>query len=271
MVKTSDYGFFEIHDVKPGIPYHLTISAIGFAHWESPTIILTPGQHETLDVSKLRIDEVQTAITVTPENSDEIAIEQVKIEEKQRGLGVIPNFFEAYGANPAPLTARLKFSLAFKVARDPGTAVGVAMLAGSAQARNSAPNYVQGLKGYGERFGANYTNQFTDLMIGGAILPSLLHQDPRYFYQGTGSKKSRALHAISSLIVAKGDNGRWQPNYSSFGGDVASAAISNIYYPRSNRGLGLVLQNFAIDSAVHLGVRLLQEFAFRPSEGTSVR
>ena len=33
-------------------------------------------------------------------------------------------------------------------------------------------------------------------MIGGAILPSLLHQDPRYFYQGSGTKKSRALHAL---------------------------------------------------------------------------
>jgi hypothetical protein len=81
-------------------------------------------------------------------------------------------------------------------------------------------------------------------MIGGAILPSLLHQDPRYFYQGTGTKKSRALHALSNSFVCKGDNGRRQPNYSSIGGDLASAAISNAYYPASNRGVGLHLREF---------------------------
>jgi hypothetical protein len=268
-VVTNDNGFFEIRDVQPGIPYRVTITAQGFAPWESPVVILKPGQHEILDVGKLRIGEVQTAITVTPGSSDEIAIQEVKVEETQRGFGIIPNFFAAYGPDPAPLTARLKFSLAFRVVRDPFTAFGVAILAGAGQAEGS-PNYVQGLRGYGERFGANYANQATDLMFGGAILPSLLHQDPRYFYQGTGSVKSRALHAISSLIITKGDNGRWQPNYSSFGGDLASASISNLYYPASNRGAGLVFQNFAVDTAVHLGVRLLQEFLFHPTRGTVV-
>src|SRR4029077_701933 len=103
-------------------------------------------------------------------------------------------------------------------------------------------------------------------MIGGAILPSLLHQDPRYFYQGTGTKKSRGLHAISALIIIKGDNGHWQLNYSNLGGDLASAAISNGYYPESKRGAGLVFQNFAITTATHICVRLLQEFVFRPSK-----
>jgi hypothetical protein len=269
-VTTNGDGLFEIPSLQPGISYHVTISAQGFAPWESPTIILKPGQRETLSVDKLKIAEVTTSVTVTPESSDEIALQEVKIEEKQRGLGVIPNFFEAYGPHPAPLTARLKFNLAFRVVRDPFTAVGVAILAGGGQVEGS-PNYGRGITGYGERFGANYANQFTDLMIGGAILPSLLRQDPRYFYQGTGTKKSRVLHAIASLVITKGDSGLWQPNYSSLGGDLASAAISNIYYPRSNRGVGLVFQNFAIDSAVHLGVRLLQEFAFRPTKGTAVQ
>jgi hypothetical protein len=267
-VTTNDDGLFEIRGLAPGIPYHVTIGAKGFELWESPTIILMPGQRDTLNIDKLKIAEVTTSVTVTPESSDEIATQEVKIEEKQRGLGVIPNFFEAYGPHPAPLTVRLKFNLAFRVVRDPFTAVGVAILAAGGQVEGS-PNYGSGIKGYGERFGANYANQFTDLMIGGAILPSLLRQDPRYFYQGTGTKKSRVFHAISSLVVTKGDSGLWQPNYSSLGGDLASAAISNIYYPRSNRGVGLVFENFAIDSAVHLGVRLLQEFAFRPTQGTT--
>src|ERR1700719_3198838 len=84
--------------------------------------------------------------------------------------------------------------------------------------------YVEGMKGYGQRFGSVYTNGLTDIMVGGAILPSILHQDPRYFYQGTGTTKSRLLHALSSPIIAHGNNGRLQPNYSSLGGYLASGA-----------------------------------------------
>jgi hypothetical protein len=160
----------------------------------------------------------------------EIPTEQVKVEEKQRGFGIIPNFFEVFDPHPAPLTSKLKYSLAFKFARDPFTKVGVGLLAGIGQVAGSL-KYVGGMKGHAERLGANYTNDFTDIMIGGAFLPSLLRQDPRYYYQGRGTKKSRALHAISNLIIAKGDNGHLQPNYSSLGGDLASAGISNVYYP----------------------------------------
>jgi hypothetical protein len=268
-VMTNDAGVFEIHDVEPGIPYQVTISVTGFANWESPVIVLKPGQRKVLDVNKLRIEEVHTTVTVTPESSNEMAIQQVKIEEKQRGFGIIPNFFAVYDPNPAPLNAKLKFDLAFRAIRDPFTAVGVAAIAGTGQAAGH-PAYVQSAKGYGERFGAIYANQFTTIMIGGALLPSLLRQDPRYFYQGSGTKKSRALHALSSLLIARGDNGRTEPNFSSLGGDLASAATSNMYYPEPNQDARVVLENFAINSAVHACVRLLQEFVFRPTKGTVV-
>ena len=100
-------------------------------------------------------------------------------------------------------------------------------------------------------------------MIGGAILPSLLHQDPRYFYQGTGTTTSRIFHALSHAFVCYGDNGRLQPNYSSLGGDLAAAALSNAYYPSSNRGAGLVLGDFAIGAAERALTGLAQEFLFR--------
>jgi hypothetical protein len=110
----------------------------------------------------------------------------------------------------------MKFKLALKVSTDPVTAAGTLLVAAARQAGNSL-NYGQGWGAYGQRFGATAADGLSDIMIGGAILPSLLHQDPRYFYQGTGTTSSRIRHAVFSPFVAKGDNGKWQPNYSSLG------------------------------------------------------
>jgi hypothetical protein len=257
-VVTSENGFFEFHDAKPGIPYQIGISAKDFADWTSPTITLEPGQFKILADIRLRIETQSTTVQVT-HDSVEVATEQFKVLEHQRILGIVPNFYVSYESNAEPLTTKRKFALALKVATDPVTAVGIAFYSGVQQAGN-VPNYQQGAIGYGERFGANAADGFTDIMIGGAILPSLLHQDPRYFYQGTGTTGSRIRHAMFSPFVAKGDNGKCQPNYSSLGGDLASSALSNLYYPESNRGVGLVFGNFAIGTAQRIAASLAQEF-----------
>jgi hypothetical protein len=119
------------------------------------------------------------------------------------------------------------------------------------------------MKGYAERFGQAYADGLTDIMFGGAILPSLLRQDPRYYYQGTGSIKSRTLHALSNPFICKGDNGRLQPNYSSIGGDLASSALSNLYYPKADRGVGPTFQSLLFDTAERAGASLFQEFVIR--------
>ena len=229
-VVTNDQGFFEFHGVKSGTPYYININAKDLSDWTSPVVTVEPGQFKILTDIQLRIPMSRTTVVVT-QTSEEVATEQVK----------------------------LKFRLALKVATDPITAVGIAILSGAQQAGDT-PNYGQGGQGFAKRFGANAADGFTDIMIGGAILPSLLHQDPRYFYQGTGTNKSRTRHAVLNPFVCKGDNGKWQPNYSSLGGDLASSAISNAYYPRSNRGAGLVLGNFAIDTAERVASSLAQEF-----------
>ncbi len=259
-VVSNNNGFFEFSDLDPET-YHVNINAQGFASWTSPDVTLQPGQYIILTVSKLRIAQAVTTVTVGY-SAEEIATEQVKIEEHQRIFGLVPNFYVSYEANAAPLTTKLKFQLASKVAFDPVTFMGVAIVAAAGQAGDH-PNYPQGWKGYGERYGAAYANGFTDIMIGGAILPSLLHQDPRYFYQGKGTNKSRALHALTSPFVCRGDNGRPQPNYSTIGGDLASAAISNAYYPESNRGVGLFLGNFLIGTGQRAASNLVQEFVLR--------
>ena len=262
-VVSNDNGFFEFKDVEPGT-YQVTVSAQGFANWTSPAVILKPSQYEILTGSKLHIATALTTITVaSPVASvEEIAAEQVKVEEQQRIFGVFPNFYVVYNHNTAPLTTKLKFKLATKVLVDPVTIIGVAGFAGINQASDN-PNYGQGAKGYAERFGAGYADGAIDIMVGGAILPSLLHQDPRYFYQGTGTNKSRALHALSSPFICRGDNGRLQPNYSTLGGDLTTAAIANAYYPASNRGVGLFLGNFFIATGQRALANLAQEFILR--------
>lgn len=257
-VETPENGFFEFDAVKPGIPYRVGVSATGFAEWTSAPITLNPGEFKLLDTVQLRIAPEHTTVEVTAK-PDEVAAEQLKLQEKQRVLGIVPNFYVSYDSDAAPLTARLKFALALKVSYDPVTIAGIALVAGAKQAADT-PDYGQGAQGYAKRFGAIAADGFTDIMIGGAILPSLLHQDPRYFYQGTGTTKSRIRHAMLSPFISRNDNGKSGPNYSSLGGDLASSAIANTYYPGSNRGAGLVFQNFAIGTAERVGASLAQEF-----------
>ena len=257
-VATSDAGFFEFHNVTPGVPYRILVSAKDFADWKSDTITLEPGQFKIVAGIRLRIETERTAVQVTYDPI-QVATEQLKSEEKQRVFGVIPNFYVSYDPNAEPLTAKMKFKLALKVSTDPVTAAGVFFVASAKQAGDS-PKYGQGWGAYGERLGATTADGFSDIMIGGAILPSLLHQDPRYFYRGSGTTGSRIRHAVLSPFVARADNGSWQPNYSSLGGDLASSALANLYYPQSNRGAGLVFGNFAIGTAERIGASLAQEF-----------
>ena len=255
---TPENGYFEFHNLRPGVPYEISVSAKDFADWASPPITLEPGQFKIVTSIQLRIQAERTTVDVHYDPV-EVATEQLKVEEQQRVFGIIPNFYVSYEKDPVPLTAKMKFELALKVSTDPVTAAGVFAVAGFRQAGNS-PKYGQGWGPYGERIGATAADGFTDIMIGGAILSSLLHQDPRYFYQGTGTTSSRVRHAMFSPFIAKSDNGKWQPNYSSLGGDLASSGLSNIYYPRANRGAGLVFGNFGIGTAERIGASLAQEF-----------
>jgi hypothetical protein len=257
-IVTPENGMFEFHDVTPGIPYQLSISAKDFADWTSTAITLNPDQFKIVSGIQLRIATERTTVDVHYDPV-EVATEQFKAEEKQRVFGVIPNFYVSYENNPAPLTKKMKFALALKVSRDPVTAAGVFLVASAKQAGNT-PDYGQGWGAYGKRFGAVTADGFADIMIGGALLPSLLHQDPRYFYQGSGPASSRFRHAVFSTFISRTDTGESQPNYSSLGGVLASSSLANLYYPRSNRGAGLVFGNFAIGIAERIGANVAQEF-----------
>lgn len=257
----NDNGFFAFADVMPGSGYRLTIKAKGFADWVSPAMVLSPGQVEIVPDIKMVLEGGQESVTVYS-SPDELATEQVKIEEQQRVFGIIPNFYVAYDPSAPPLTAKLKFKLALRVSVDPITLAGAFFIAGVNQGVR-IPDYKLGSAGYGERVGASEADGFTDIFFGGAVLPALLHQDPRYFYQGTGSNRSRLRHALAAPFVCRGDNGRTEPNYSTVGGDVISAGLSNLYYPQADRTWTVFGENVMISTLERTASTITQEFVLR--------
>jgi hypothetical protein len=257
-VITKEDGAFVVEQAPAGIAYQVTVTAEGFADWNS-SITVEPGQNKTLPEIKLRILAVQRAVTVSY-SSKEVATQQVKAEEQQRVLRVIPNIYVVYEPHPEPLTTSMKFHLAYKSLTNPFFFARTAAWAGVAQARNDPSEWNQGAKGYSKRLGAGFADAVTGSLISNAILPSLLHQDPRYFYQGSGTKKSRALHAMLAPVICKGDNGAWQPNYSQWGGSLIGYSISTAYYPASSRTATHVFQTFGIDMGLHVVGSLAQEF-----------
>ncbi|HEY7212439.1 MAG TPA: hypothetical protein VH477_19340 [Bryobacteraceae bacterium] len=173
---------------------------------------------------------------------EQIAAEQIKQQERQRILGVIPIFNVSNIPDAVPMTPRQKFRLAMRSALDPATFFIAGADAGISQWQNDFSGYGQGAQGYFKRWGASYADTFDSALLGNAVFPSLLHQDPRYFRKGTGSFGSRLWYAVLTTVRTKGDNGRWQPNYSNILGNIAAGGVANLYYPSTDRGVGLTFE-----------------------------
>jgi Carboxypeptidase regulatory-like domain len=260
-VLSGDNGQFSFAHVAPG-PFQLTITSAGFEA-QPAAGVLRSGETYIVPPIVLAVATALTEVRVGL-SPFEVAQEQVQDEEKQRVLGFIPNFYVSYAPHPAPLTSKQKFALAWKTTVDPVSFGLIGVIAGIQQAQNAFSGYGQGAEGYGKRYGASYANFVSGTFIGSAILPSLLKQDPRYFYKGSGSKRSRILYALANSVICKGDNGNWQPNYSSILGNLAAGAISNLYYPAKDRdGVGLTFEGGAIGIGATAGANLIQEFFIR--------
>jgi hypothetical protein len=254
-------GQFSFPNIAPG-PFQLIVTAEGFAT-QTFSGILGSGDNYIVPQTALVIagDSAEVRVELS---QTEVAEEEIKVEEKQRVLRVIPNFYVSYIPNAVPLTSKQKFKLAWKTTVDPFTFVLSGIIAGVEQAQNDFSGYGQGAQGYAKRYGAAYADGVTGTFIGSAILPSLLKQDPRYFYKGTGSKRSRILYAIANAVICKGDNGHWQANYSSILGGLAAGGISNLYYPAQNRnGAELTFETALIGTGASAAANLFQEFIVR--------
>lgn len=260
-VESGTNGQFTFIGLRPDV-YRLTATAPGMNTFTSPQISLHTGETRILPPMSLSVFGGTTSVTVSG-NKEQLSEEQVQIARQQRVVGVIPNFYSTYDWNAPPMLAKQKFQLGLRSIFDPVAMLSVAGLAGAEQYQNVFPAYGSGIEGYGKRYGAAFATHASGILLGRAVYPAIFHQDPRYFYRGKGSIKSRAMYAISSAVIARGDDGRLQPNYSRVLGNFSAAALSNLYYPPADRGASLVLLNGLAGTGADAVANLIREFLLK--------
>jgi hypothetical protein len=258
---TDRAGSFRFSAVEPGT-YKVAVAAPGFAVWTLPSVAVGPDDHRPMLSAVLQVAAASSSVNVTlPQH--ELAAEQLKAQEKQRLLGIFPDFFVSYVPNAAPLTAAQKFQLGWKTITDPVVFITTGISAGIQQWRNIYPEFGQGTEGYATRYGAQYADRVSGIIIGHVVMQSIFHQDPRYFYKGTGSFGSRALYAIGTAFVRKGDNGHWQPDYSDVLGGAAADELSSLYYPATSRPRRRLVDNVMLGFGGRAANNLIHEFVLR--------
>ncbi|WP_161570991.1 carboxypeptidase-like regulatory domain-containing protein [Granulicella sibirica] len=258
---SNEKGEFVFEHLPAG-SFRVAVRSKGMETFASNDIVLPAGRRFELPLIELPFAPTNTEVQVVV-TEEAIAQEQMKAEEKQRILGILPNFYTSYIWNAAPLRPKQKFELSLKSVTDPVAIAAVAVSAGIEQANNTFPGYGQGAEGYAKRFGAGYADRTIGRLLSSAVFPSIFRQDPRYFYRGTGSIKSRALYAIGSALICKGDNGELQPNYSHVLGNFAAAGISNLYRAQEDRTASLTIRNGFILTAGNAATNLIREFISR--------
>lgn len=258
---TDDQGRFDLSGLPPG-PFVLTVLSDGITVGSAKGT-LDSGQTLALAAITMHVAATSSEVNVTA-TEHEIAEAEVKQEEQQRVVAIVPNYFVTYSPNPAPLSAKQKFNLGWHVVIDPTTFAFAAASAGIEQWNHTIAGYGAGPQGYGKRYGAALALSTSSTVFRGSLFPALFRQDPRYYYKGTGTVWSRTKYALATAVICKGDNGKWQANYSGILGDLSAGALSNAYYPAGSRhGAGLTFEDGLLSTAgVGIG-HLFQEFVFR--------
>ncbi len=256
--RTVTGGEFVFNALPQG-EFSLQVTAAGFASFTSGSIRITDNQAYIAPTISLSIGASTSEVEVRA-NDPKIADAQIKAAEKQRVLGFVPNFYTSYVYDAVPLTSKQKYTFALRETLDPSRFIATAIGAGIEQANDSFKGYGYGAAGYGKRYAALYGDGLFSDILSHAVFPALLKQDPRYFYQGSGSFKSRFVHAVSFAVLIRSDSGRTVPNYSYLLGDLTAGSLSNLYYPHADRGAGLVFTNTAIGIAGRAAAALVNEF-----------
>ena len=184
-----------------------------------------------------------------------------KADEEQRMFKVLPNYKTV--SNPSvpvnSITVKDKFRLVGHYF-DPFTFAYLLGIAGIEQATDVKPGYGQGLKGYGKRYGADFTDGFTNELFVTGVFPAMLHHDPRYIRKGEGSPWGRTGYALSRILITRTDVGGTAFNVSEFAGNIASGAISTAYYPRDERNVSGIFTRTSVQLGYDSLFNVLKEF-----------
>ena len=188
--------------------------------------------------------------------------DQTQNTSKDRLFFALPNFLTIEnGRQTQPLTPGQKFKAVARGAFDYTQIPWYAAIAGIGQARNDEPDFGQGWEGYGKRFGSAVADGTIENFMAGAILPSLLHQDPRYYQMGQGGFWHRATYAATRVLITRSDSGHKEFNFSEIFGSALSAGISSYsYHPRSDRNISETAEVWGAQVGYDTITIMLKEF-----------
>lgn len=182
-------------------------------------------------------------------------------KKNDRMFFVMPNYLTVRNeAQVPPLSWRGKFAITASGAFDPYEFFTAGIVAGIRQAENAYPAFGQGAAGYGKRYGTAFADQVDANMMVGAVFPSILRTDPRYYQMGTGTFFDRFMYAISRIFVTRKDSGGNTFNLSEPLGNGIAIGISNLYYPAANRSLSSNINGWGLQMAIDGLGNELKEF-----------
>lgn len=181
--------------------------------------------------------------------------------EDKRVFGVLPNYRTAESAVPfQPISTKQKFTIATKDSFDYPVLLTTAFFAGLSQLQgNENQVYGQGAKGFAHRYGISYIDQVVGNYFPEAIVPSLFHEDPRYFRKGEGSINGRAFYALSRIFVCKTDAGNTAFNANEFVGNGLASLTVLAYHPQE-RTAGDALSQMLTYLATDAAGQVMKEF-----------
>jgi hypothetical protein len=184
-----------------------------------------------------------------------------KKNKDDRMFYVMPNYLTVEGQSQVPpISWKEKFAITAKGTFDPYEFGIVGVVAGIRQGENAYPGFGQGASGYAKRYGAAFADQVDGNLMVGGVFPTILRTDPRYFRLGKGRLGHRFGYAISRVLVARKDSGRNMFNIPEFAGNTIAIAISNVYYPASDRSFTSSLSGFTVQMGIDAFGNELKEF-----------
>jgi hypothetical protein len=225
-----------------------------------PSSSATPATTPSAGASQSLPDKPQPAAPAKDQKN--VQHEQQTGTSKDRIFWTMPNFLTVEDAdNIPPLSSGQKFKVVGRSLIDPSEFVLIGFVAGLGQASNSDPSYGQGAQGYAKRYGTAYGDNAIENFMASAVLPSLLHQDPRYYQLGRGGFRRRAGHAIERVFITRSDSGNRQFNYSEiFGSGIAASISTYSYHPSQDRNFSTVASVWGTQIGWDVGTYMIKEF-----------